>query len=336
MKWAMILSSSFLIITPGFAQQFNSWNLKEIAYGFAGQPDTRTYTVTGPEVKKLDGQGGELWFWLTPNSHPACRQLFQVGWNFSDNIQVVQRGQQINVQVFDLIPGNSFSPCYLQGKGWAYDGGYLITQFLGGNASHFVHQPAYKKYWGPDSPYLFALGDGKGIEVYPVDPGYPVSVGTGIGSFIVQGGIPGADTSNPPTGNITFEISKGGVFKYTVMYAFDAYQAPGNLAGGIGLQWIVGESGWLGIWTRRGQTNVFDAVWVAGDARIAAEMTVQLAGNQVTVIRRKSTDGNDCTYTGTISADGQMIYGSYGCTNYPGPYPWSAMILRQDPVQIRN
>ena len=318
------------------AQEIKAWRFNNIVHGFAGQPDTRTYTVTGPEVKKLDASGGELWFYLTPKSHPDCKQLFRVGWNFEKSMQELVEGQSYNVQVFNLLGGGSqqYMPCYAQAKGWAYDGGFFIVDFTGGAANHFHHNPQYAKYWGPESQYLFALNMPKGTSVYPLSPGYEVPIGTNIGSLFVKDGPHAVGTANAPHGSFCFEISKGGLFKYTVMYMYDGMQGPLTTNDDIGAQWIVGESGWLGIWNRRGNSNIFDATWYAGDSRITAEMIITVSGNQVTIQRRKSSDGNDCTYTGTLSADGRNVVGTYGCTYYPGPFYWSARIVKRDQIMF--
>lgn len=50
----------------------------------------------------------------------------------------------------------------------------------------------------------------------------------------------------------------------------------------------------------------------------------------VSVQRRQSSDGNDCDYTGTLSADRNSVSGTYRCTKYPPADPtWRATISRQ-------
>ncbi|PKN96190.1 MAG: hypothetical protein CVU43_21980 [Chloroflexi bacterium HGW-Chloroflexi-5] len=165
-----------------------------------------------------------MWFALTPKTHPACKQYFKVGWNFDQSVEALFEGQMVNVQVYNIPSGDSgegFKECYQQGKQWAYDGGYLTISFLGGNSNHFHHQENYAKYWGPKSQYLMTLKPNKRVEAYPVNPGYPTDVGTSTGTLFVIDGIYNVGETDAPYGSFCFEISKGGVFKYCVMYTYD-------------------------------------------------------------------------------------------------------------------
>ncbi len=91
----------------------------------------------------------------------------------------------------------------------------------------------------------------------------------------------------------------------------------------LGVSWQESEGGgsWNAVWTRRGSTNTFDASWNGG--RITAVLSISRVGDQVTVVRRQSSDGNDCDYKGTVS--GASVSGTYSCKN-GGPYKWSATI----------
>ena len=62
----------------------------------------------------------------------------------------------------------------------------------------------------------------------------------------------------------------------------------------LGRVWRVTESGVQGVWTRRGTSNTFDARW----GSVTAQLTVSVNGNEVTLERRGSSDGNDCNYAG--------------------------------------
>lgn len=90
----------------------------------------------------------------------------------------------------------------------------------------------------------------------------------------------------------------------------------------LGRQWRETESGWQGVWTRRGNSSVFEARWGSGPGAVAAVLTISLAGNRVTIQRRSSTDGNDCDYTGTIAVDGVTVQGTYTCTRQERSFPW--------------
>lgn len=93
----------------------------------------------------------------------------------------------------------------------------------------------------------------------------------------------------------------------------------------LGSRWEVDEAGWRGVWTRRGNSNIFDARWTKeGETPITAVMRFRQEGDQVFISRRNSSDGNDCDYTGTI--EGRRASGTYTCTQGGGN--WSARITR--------
>jgi FkbM family methyltransferase len=87
----------------------------------------------------------------------------------------------------------------------------------------------------------------------------------------------------------------------------------------LGTVWTEEESGWSGIWTRRGKTTVFDALWTKDGATVTAVLTMTLDDGKVTVIRTRSNDGAaDLSYAGTVIG-----------LNVSGRYPggrWSATI----------
>ena len=95
----------------------------------------------------------------------------------------------------------------------------------------------------------------------------------------------------------------------------------------LGRVWREQESGWNGLWKRRGDTNVFDAVWT-GPGRVTATLEIKFDGpNKVKIERRNSSDGNNCRYSGEFggSFGGLRVSGSYRCGNGP-QVPWSATI----------
>jgi hypothetical protein len=73
------------------------------------------------------------------------------------------------------------------------------------------------------------------------------------------------------------------------------------------------EGGYNGVWTRRGNTNEYDAVWSRGRQQITGVLSVTTQGNRIFIKRLQSTDGVTCEYEGTVSADGTTINGTYGC-----------------------
>ncbi len=101
-----------------------------------------------------------------------------------------------------------------------------------------------------------------------------------------------------------------------------------------GKTWNETESGWTGVWTRVGFTNVFSALWTRGSQQVKALLTIQISGNNVNIERRDSaSSGWICNYTGTLSADRKNVSGTYSCTKIQGagtygPAPWQATINR--------
>lgn len=92
----------------------------------------------------------------------------------------------------------------------------------------------------------------------------------------------------------------------------------------LGRRWDVEESGWQGVWIRRGNSNVFDGRWTRqGQNPITAVLRMEQQGNNVRITRRNSSDGNDCEYVGRI--DGRRATGTFICEQGRGN--WSATII---------
>ncbi len=79
----------------------------------------------------------------------------------------------------------------------------------------------------------------------------------------------------------------------------------------LGTVWYEREGCYNGVWTRRGDSNVFDAVWTCGDSRVTAILTIQIRGNRVYVQRRYGSEGGDLDYRGNLSSDGTRVSGTY-------------------------
>jgi len=108
-------------------------------------------------------------------------------------------------------------------------------------------------------------------------------------------------------------------------------EQPGAVSGGgcgLGARWEESEEGWAAIWTRRGNSNVFDVQSSKGGMVLTAIQTINIRGNQVSVSRTNSSDGNNCEMEGTIDPDGVTVTGTYRCLN-GGPYNWRAVIKCQ-------
>lgn len=94
-------------------------------------------------------------------------------------------------------------------------------------------------------------------------------------------------------------------------------------------RWEETEAGYTGVWTRRSNSNVFDAVWTRDgqDRRqITAVLSITNQGNRVFVKRTSSSDGYLCEYDGTMAADGVTVSGTMRCPGNSSSLPWQATI----------
>lgn len=137
-------------------------------------------------------------------------------------------------------------------------------------------------------------------------------------------------TCNGVTDDMVIQMSAGGfvAYKNGQPYRWGTLleEAPPPESGlGDMNVWDASENGWTGVWTRRGQSNQFDAVWHKGGATVKALLTLTVQGNSVKIQRRASSDGvSDREYEGTISPDGSVsgeVYLPGG-----GHYPWQGRI----------
>jgi hypothetical protein len=92
--------------------------------------------------------------------------------------------------------------------------------------------------------------------------------------------------------------------------AGDAGDAAASCSNPLGAVWSETEANGMCIstWTRQGST-------------------ITVSGDSLSVARTNSSDGNDCTYTGTFGADCLIVIGTYTCTKDNGSTgKWSATI----------
>lgn len=117
------------------------------------------------------------------------------------------------------------------------------------------------------------------------------------------------------------------VYRFTVGYNGNGGSNAGTSRCGLGSNWnVIDTSGsWRGVWTRRGNSNTFDAVWTHPvHGRHTAVLTISLSGSQVSIYRRDRL-GN-CTYRGTVAADGLNVTGTVRCSWDRNTYNWQATI----------
>jgi hypothetical protein len=73
----------------------------------------------------------------------------------------------------------------------------------------------------------------------------------------------------------------------------------------FGRVWHETEGPWTGTWTRRGDSNTFDAEWKgAGGQTVKDELTLEPGSSNQVVLFRKGTNGR---YRGQLSSDGTKV-----------------------------
>lgn len=82
------------------------------------------------------------------------------------------------------------------------------------------------------------------------------------------------------------------------------------------------EGGYNGVWTRRGNSNEYDAIWTRGRQEVTAVLSITTQGNRIYVKRISSSDGYLCEYEGVVGNNGVTITGTYSCGS--GKFNWQA------------
>jgi len=114
--------------------------------------------------------------------------------------------------------------------------------------------------------------------------------------------------------------------------------APSVRADLLGQRWDEVELDWQGQWTRRGNSNMFDARWTHPQhGLVTATLTVNVdAGGNVVITRRDIAatvrpmgwaPGRGCVYRGRIDMGSAAAAGTYSCDWARGPFQWRATIL---------
>ena len=147
----------------------------------------------------------------------------------------------------------------------------------------------------------------------------------GDGGFVYRPGVTGGiDCNNKVFGDPRKGADKSCYIKDTAAPAATLLGADPLGADLLGVSWNVQDVGWgsPGVWTRRGNSNTFDANWNG----LVAVNTIIIISNNVSVHRIESADGNRCVYTGTLAWDRVTVTGKYSCTNGARDFDWRATI----------
>jgi hypothetical protein len=100
----------------------------------------------------------------------------------------------------------------------------------------------------------------------------------------------------------------------------------GGGSGSLGVRWDERENGFSGVWTRRGTSDVFDAVWDVNGRQVTAVLTMTWTGSDTVSIYRKDTsDSLEVDYTATIGKDGSVT-GSGKVRSTGLAFNWTASV----------
>jgi hypothetical protein len=103
----------------------------------------------------------------------------------------------------------------------------------------------------------------------------------------------------------------------------DAHSLPAQTS--LGGVWHTTEyGGWTGTWTRRGDSLVFDAIWINGSQKVTGVFTMTVQGNTVRIQSRQQSNGNAVDYEGIL--DGRTASGELWVVGQSGRRSWRASI----------
>ncbi|MGE4247026.1 MAG: caspase domain-containing protein [Parvibaculaceae bacterium] len=115
---------------------------------------------------------------------------------------------------------------------------------------------------------------------------------------------------------------------------------PADRRGSVGRIWYVEENdNWRGIWTRRGTSDVFDAIsgqnfdietgFAPSRYVDLSTASMEIVDGRITIKRRFPRVA--CIYDGELDPGGEKAEGTYECNHVTGVYKWSARISDQLP-----
>ena len=90
------------------------------------------------------------------------------------------------------------------------------------------------------------------------------------------------------------------------------------------------DKGWRGVFTRRGDSNIFDAIWTRKKAeKVTGVLMMHRLGYKVLIESHQQSNGLKWDYEGTISEDSRKVSGTFWPTGSPGKtLQWEAIIER--------
>lgn len=103
----------------------------------------------------------------------------------------------------------------------------------------------------------------------------------------------------------------------------DVHSLPAQTS--LGGVWHTTEyGGWTGTWTRRGDSLVFDALWVNGSQRVTGVLTMTVQGRTLRMQSRQQSNNHDVDYEGVL--DGRTASGELWVIGQSGRFSWRANI----------
>jgi len=97
----------------------------------------------------------------------------------------------------------------------------------------------------------------------------------------------------------------------------------------LGRIWLVQESDYLGIWTRRGKSNVFDAIWLLIKDGLHAELTINEPAGKTIEIKRTDRGKALGSYRGTLATN-ERVYS--GTVDWSKQVSWTSNVYFDSPA----
>jgi hypothetical protein len=323
----------FFLIQVGYGNvQAQTFYFKNYFLGNIYDPGNRSFSWKASnscpfnwsiKINGYDTLGGEIELHASPGTKPNCKRVYKITWVFSKDIRTVSCGEKIFIDVTNIPISKGDCGIYV----WEGDTNPSSITILTEGESRLVEKIISKDPGKAYRSYVFQHHPGQTVQGEPSE--YQAKAKE---QHLHQARLELVVCSRPDMaknangGSFSFRIGNRGIsFDVVYLYSKMPVEPPSDK---LGREWHESESGWQGVWKRRGNSNIFDARWESGHQTITAELTIIISGNRVTIERRNSSDGNDCKYSGTIANDGVTVEGTYTCTRYPGPFPWRAIIQR--------
>jgi len=318
---------SLLLVQVGNAHA-QTYYLKGYVLGNSNDPGNRNFSWKASKycpynwsikTNRVNTFGGEIELHASPGTKPECKSIYRITWAFSKDMRTVSCGEKIFVDITNVPISKQDCGIFV----WEGDQNPSSITILDGMTPMVrerIRKDPPNAYWG----YVIQHYPGQVVQGEPsayqaVTPSHHLH--SARLELVVCSRADMAKMANG--GSFAFRIGNRGI-NFDVVYLYSKNTV---LISSTGRVWRESESGWSGVWTRRGNSNVYDAVWTSGRGQVTAVMTISISGNNVRITRQNNGDNGTCDYVGTIGADGRSVSGTYSCSWQRGPMPWNAVII---------